>query len=211
MFTKLKTGLAATLFLASTAQAAVVVDLVGDVDGLGGNVAGNAFLGPFDNRSAAELAATDGAQQTDNATQSFGTNYVHGIFTHNFGAFSSITSATWELGVGGLQSFNDTLSMDGTVVASGADLPDQGPQGFGIYSLTITDFTDLLDGMVIFDLHLNTNSTGEPVVFDFARLTIEGTQIGTPPNAVPVPAAAILFAPALLGFLGLRRKAKNAV
>lgn len=28
-------------------------------------------------------------------------------------------------------------------------------------------------------------------------------------SEVPVPAAAFLFAPALLGFLGLRRKAKN--
>jgi len=31
------------------------------------------------------------------------------------------------------------------------------------------------------------------------------------PSAVPVPAAAFLFAPALLGFLGLRRKTKSAV
>ena len=30
-------------------------------------------------------------------------------------------------------------------------------------------------------------------------------------SAVPVPAAAVLFAPALLGFMGLRRKAKNIV
>jgi len=30
-------------------------------------------------------------------------------------------------------------------------------------------------------------------------------------SSVPVPAAAFLFAPALLGFMGLRRKAKNAV
>lgn len=30
-------------------------------------------------------------------------------------------------------------------------------------------------------------------------------------GAVPIPAAAFLFAPALLGFLGLRRKAKNTV
>jgi hypothetical protein len=30
-------------------------------------------------------------------------------------------------------------------------------------------------------------------------------------SAVPLPAAAFLFAPALLGFMGLRRKAKNAV
>ena len=30
-------------------------------------------------------------------------------------------------------------------------------------------------------------------------------------NAVPIPAAAFMFAPALLGFLGLRRRAKNTV
>lgn len=30
------------------------------------------------------------------------------------------------------------------------------------------------------------------------------------PSAVPVPAAAFMFAPALLGFLGMRRKAKNS-
>jgi hypothetical protein len=30
-------------------------------------------------------------------------------------------------------------------------------------------------------------------------------------SAVPIPAAALLFAPALLGFMGLRRKAKTAV
>jgi len=28
---------------------------------------------------------------------------------------------------------------------------------------------------------------------------------------LPIPAAAFLFAPALLGFIGLRRKAKNSV
>jgi hypothetical protein len=32
-----------------------------------------------------------------------------------------------------------------------------------------------------------------------------------PIGAVPIPAAAFLFAPALLGFMGLRRKAKNSV
>ena len=32
-----------------------------------------------------------------------------------------------------------------------------------------------------------------------------------PISAVPIPAAAFLFAPALLGFMGLRRKAKNSI
>jgi hypothetical protein len=30
------------------------------------------------------------------------------------------------------------------------------------------------------------------------------------PSAVPIPAAAFMFAPALLGFMGLRRRAKNS-
>lgn len=35
--------------------------------------------------------------------------------------------------------------------------------------------------------------------------------IPPPPSQVPIPAAAALFAPALLGFLGLRRKTKNTL
>jgi hypothetical protein len=34
--------------------------------------------------------------------------------------------------------------------------------------------------------------------------------VAPPPNAVPVPAAVFMFAPALLGFLGLRRKKRTA-
>lgn len=52
--------------------------------------------------------------------------------------------------------------------------------------------------------------------YDFAQ-GIDGSLIDvgsgpvvTPPNAVPLPAAAWLFGPALLGFLGLRRKSKSA-
>lgn len=37
-----------------------------------------------------------------------------------------------------------------------------------------------------------------------------GPMATAPPSEVPVPAAAFLFAPALLGFMGLRRKAKTA-
>ena len=36
-------------------------------------------------------------------------------------------------------------------------------------------------------------------------------RLDTDVSAVPIPAAAFLFAPALLGFMGLRRKAKNTV
>lgn len=45
-----------------------------------------------------------------------------------------------------------------------------------------------------------------------SSLSVNGGVIPDPtPNAVPLPAAAFMFAPALLGFMGLRRKAKKAV
>ncbi len=46
--------------------------------------------------------------------------------------------------------------------------------------------------------------------FNFANSSIATIEL-TNVSAVPVPAAAFLFAPALLGFMGLRRKAKSTV
>ncbi len=40
---------------------------------------------------------------------------------------------------------------------------------------------------------------------------LSGTITFNEVSAVPIPAAAFMFAPALLGFMGLRRKAKNSV
>jgi hypothetical protein len=42
---------------------------------------------------------------------------------------------------------------------------------------------------------------------DFDAAAIEAARV----SAVPVPAALVMFAPALLGFLGFRRKAKNSI
>ena len=42
-----------------------------------------------------------------------------------------------------------------------------------------------------------------------ATLTVTGDKYCPPVNAVPIPAAAFLFAPAFLGFMGLRRKAQK--
>tara|TARA_R110002111_G_scaffold108420_1_gene167139 strand:+ start:1530 stop:2228 length:699 start_codon:yes stop_codon:yes gene_type:complete len=48
-----------------------------------------------------------------------------------------------------------------------------------------------------------TGANGDGIYFDEAYYGTVNT------SAVPIPAAAFLFAPALLGFMGLRRKAKN--
>lgn len=55
----------------------------------------------------------------------------------------------------------------------------------------------------------------DKLVFDGIGLDggfeIDNLVLGPAVSAVPIPAAAFLFAPALLGFMGLRRKAKNTV
>ena len=47
------------------------------------------------------------------------------------------------------------------------------------------------------------NQGPSPAIYGYASYAVS-------PSTVPVPAAAFMFAPALLGFLGLRRKAKNS-
>jgi len=50
------------------------------------------------------------------------------------------------------------------------------------------------------------------VALSKSALSVNGGTLPNPkPGAVPIPAAAFMFAPALLGFMGLRRKAKKTV
>lgn len=84
-------------------------------------------------------------------------------------------------------------------ITGGQGGPNQGADQNGVVSE--------INGLA-FASFLNANGfdTGR---FDFTNssiVTIELTNV----SAVPVPAAAFLFAPALLGFMGLRRKAKIA-
>lgn len=49
------------------------------------------------------------------------------------------------------------------------------------------------------------------VPFQNGRGALRLDTLASQVSAVPIPAAALLFAPALLGFIGLRRKAKNII
>ncbi|MFT7413416.1 MAG: hypothetical protein ACI9FO_000060 [Methylophagaceae bacterium] len=64
--------------------------------------------------------------------------------------------------------------------------------------------------------HTNTSQVQRTMNYMFSGLAAESPEISSflvrdTLIATPIPAAAFMFAPALLGFMGLRRRAKNAV
>lgn len=77
--------------------------------------------------------------------------------------------------------------------------------GIDVFSLSSSLFDELLAG-----LSFKAIFSSKYEFVDWAKLTVEG-EYCPPVSEVPVPAAAFLFAPALLGFMGLRRKSKQAV
>tara|TARA_R110001583_G_scaffold7136_6_gene35499 strand:- start:5628 stop:6470 length:843 start_codon:yes stop_codon:yes gene_type:complete len=82
----------------------------------------------------------------------------------------------------------------------------------GDISILVKDGSTTLWDVTINDL---TYSSGQFGFYNFSQANVQYSgfeQTGgviVPPNAVPIPAAAFMFAPALLGFMGLRRKAKK--
>lgn len=97
---------------------------------------------------------------------------------------------------------NDFATSPGNgIFGIAAGVPSAGVDEMGV----VTQVGDLI---LAYGSFLNVGNT------DFSQFGL-GAQIATIEltnvSAVPVPAAAFLFAPALLGFMGLRRRAKNTV
>jgi len=72
---------------------------------------------------------------------------------------------------------------------------------------THAEYIAALDFSSVQARFLRIYATGGDNYYSVGELQAFGSDI----SAVPVPAAVFMFAPALLGFLGLRRKAKNTV
>lgn len=201
------------------AHGATIVSMVGDQDALGTGTAPGSLLpvGPFDHRSAAELAATDGSQNTDLATSSAGLA-TDNVFLHSFALTGDPASlrAVLELGIGGMQSNDsnpstvtlgeDALRIDGILVAEAFAGVDQGPTGYGILRIHLPAalMALLLDGQAAVEVDLNSNAgfgpanRVEPVFYDFSRLTV---------SQVPEPSTTAVLL--VLGAAAwLRRKAR---
>lgn len=82
---------------------------------------------------------------------------------------------------------------------------------FTEFTLGSSWFDEIGAGLQVRMLISVGTSSGWIVSLAKSQLAYNGGTIGNPnPGQVPVPAALFMFAPALLGFLGLRRKTKTA-
>lgn len=190
---------------ALTSNASVITTTAGDIDNLGGaiNSGDTSFLGPFDNRSASELAATNGAQYTDWSFYTFGTTLANTNFVFDYALDGDIVSAQLVAGMGGIQSQNDSLFLDGALLSN--IFPEQGAYGYDgaiVWDIDATFFNQLVDNSATFTFNFNRNNSGEPVVVDYVSLIITTTA------SVPEPASLFLLGLGLLGF-GFTKK-RNA-
>jgi hypothetical protein len=116
-----------------------------------------------------------------------------------------ITSATLTIDTKSNGLFDTLYAYDNGYLTAPAAIKHG---GLSTYTLGASLFDDILAGIDFkawFTFGLFESITK-------ATLSVKGEYATAPSvSEVPLPAAAFLFAPALLGFMGLRRKAKNTI
>jgi hypothetical protein len=102
---------------------------------------------------------------------------------------------------------NDSASWDLLGSLSGAS----NIWSFTSFNLGASWFDEIALGLQV-KMIIDADNNSWAVSLAKSSLSVDGGTIPNPnPNAVPIPAAALLFGPALLGFVGLRRKIKPTV
>ena len=209
--------LLAPFFICKVAAANSIDILVGDKDGFGFGLGtcpdtgtcANLSSPSIDNRSAAEAAATNGAQFTDVYSALFageGPNTTNtGNITFNF--TGALADATISFAAGDFQS-----DAFGALTASinGVSTPfffADGRFATEIHSITLTPSELAAANLAGFvDLNIDRGSSGDFIAFDYFELTGD-TASATTTSAVPEPSTLALFSTGILGLAAaVRRK-----
>ncbi len=172
--------------LVVSANASAITIMIGDNDGYGFGIADGTVLPAtiFDNRSAGELAATDGSQYTDYAEVSV----VNFTFDFDATAYSAISNVWFTMDVNGIEQDlygTSTLLLDGVDYSSSLPL-NQGAWGSGVFAFSVAA-ASLSDGL------LDVSFTGGSSAIDF--ISFDYFALDFDAAAVPEPS--------ILGLLGL--------
>ncbi len=165
-----------------------------------------------------EFLGFDGAGPVDGSTLSSNVVFSSSSST-TYGGTDSVNVNQSSSEMGPVGSWDGILNIDFLAVGNAASIVGFGPVEFGtIETINVyNQFSSLIGtfGGVSnndFDFFGLQGTAGDLI----GKITLEGDFFAiqdiqfdySTVNAVPVPAALLMFAPALLGFLGLRRKAK---
>ncbi len=198
---------AAFFAFAGTGQAATISMMIGDNDGYGEGIADNANVVtmtnfPADQRSATEMAATDGSEQTDINSALYAPVSSTALF--KFAFVGNLTNAILTLDIGGIQDGvfgSSTLASFNGVLQSGLLALQQGVTGTNVlnFALSAGQLAQAnSDGFV--SLFLDRNGNSDAIFIDYVALN------GNTTSAVPVPASLPLLLAGIGGLVALRRR-----
>jgi hypothetical protein len=202
------------MLVASPAWAATW--MIGDNDGYGMGIADNAnhpFNGSsanYDGRSAAEVAATSGAQYTDTYSTTHA-GYAPQPGTVATFSFTGLSSG-WTAGSMWFDMADFQASTFGEVYVTYNGIEQNWAFNDGFPNTVIRFFDlgqDVLDSINLLgklDVVIDRNESGDFYGFDYAMLS---DRTGEDTNPVPEPATILLFGGGLAGVSLLRRKMKK--
>jgi hypothetical protein len=174
------TAIAAAAISFSATPANAVTYMIGDNDGYGAGIPDNAPHPPFnpgyDGRSAAEMAATDGAQYTDTYSTAHPGFSVHGADTTATFIFSGLTD-NWTEGAMIFDLADFQAAVFGALVVRYNGIAqnwafDDGYPNTAIHSFNfgqdVLDSINLLDSLTI---TMDRNGSGDFYGVDYAKLS----------------------------------------
>ncbi|MES2317709.1 MAG: PEP-CTERM sorting domain-containing protein [Pseudomonadota bacterium] len=200
-----------SLLLAAMGPASASVWMIGDNDGYGKGIADNAdhtFVSPiWDGRSAAEMAATDGAQFTDTYST------THPGYSPQAGTVATFTFSglgnSWTVGSMWFDLADFQAGTFGAAVVTYNGIVqnwafNDGYPRTAIHSFDLTaDVLASINATGSLIINVDRNGSGDFYGFDYALLSDRAAADGTD---VPEPASFLLLGAAMLGMAGARRR-----